>query len=261
MSAFALLAAIALLSIAAGCEKPGGDDNPDTPAAEPPTEVNQSNLFIVDFFSTLDGKGRYFDGRKVSEAVSYIKNISGKKSVAYMFDRMDFVIGEVSPSVEIAYGIGGQPFFAQVSGTSATTEGTGIATLYTISEYDGVALDAKTFMSGCAIPVPLAKSTEIRIYTARLESAADLKAIYGAKSTVLQGDAVIIGSVKSSAKEEIGKYVKTGMGERITFFGSAGTSYDLFAIVPAAFVCRSMEKGGTDGLPGYRVSIEKWDIE
>ena len=82
--------------------------------------------------------------------------------------------------------------------------------------------------------------------------------IFKARSQKLQGDSVIISLVDNSIKTDVVQYVEQTMSLRTAIFGSEDTKLDVLVIVPAAYVCRSIEKGQTINLPYYRVSIEKW---
>jgi len=239
----------------------GGNDN-DKPSEGglpvPPDEVNATNVFIVDFFSTLEDDGDFFGKHDVDAASRHIKGQSGKRPLVYMFDRADFTVGTSYPLNKMSYDIGIFQFFAQnkTTGTSVI-EGTGIATLYPISKYDGIALES-AFMSGCTIPAPLAKATPIIFYTSRIGTKAQMEEIQEAKSNALLGDAVIIGTVKNSVKSEVTGFVEDNMSLRAFTYGSDKTALDLLVVVPASYVCRGVESGNSDGLPYYRISIEKW---
>lgn len=224
----------------------------------PPEEVNHSNVFIVDFFSTLEDDGDFFEKRDISMASRHIREQSGKRPLIYMFDRADFTVGNSHPLNRMSYDIGIFQFFAQHQTTGASLiQGTGIATYYPISKYDGFA-GGGTFMSGCTIQVPLTTVTQIVFYTTKIETVSQLEEIGQAKSVVLSGDAVIIGSVKNDVKPEVLDHIEKKMSLRAFSYGSDNTVTDLLVVVPASYVCRSVESGSTANLPYYRISIEKW---
>ena len=240
----------------------GGEspDGPNTPVElpEPPAKPNSANQFCVDFFSTLEDEGDFFKIRDTGVATEYIQQQSGMKSIVYMFDRADFTVGVSHPFNKMSYEIGIYQFFAQSNKTTpTTTEGTGIATRYMISRFDGIAQN-DAYMSGCTIQVPLNKPTPICIYTTKIKSLDQIKEIYKAKAHALQGDAVIIGTVDNKVKAELIDYIKNTMALRAEVYGSNKTAMDLLVVVPASYVCRNVESGMRVNLPYYRVLIEKW---
>ncbi len=257
--------ALSVLFSCQGVTPDNGGDKPDEPGNNPPMELpqppdkaNTANEFYVDFFSTLEDEGNFFETRDAGVASEYVKQQTGMKSVVYMFDRADFKVGVSHPLNKMSYDIGIFQFFAQSKQTAATvTEGTGIATRYTISRYDGLAKNG-AFMSGCTVPVPLNKSTPICIYTTKITSLDQMKEIYEAKSKILQGDAVIVGTVDNKVKEEVTGYIRKTMALRAEVYGSNDTKLDLLVVVPASYVCRAIEDGMRVNLPYYRVLIEKW---
>lgn len=261
-----ILMGAAVLSIFFSCQGglppqvEGGEGGENTPVElpEPPSKPNSANQFYVDFFSTLEDEGYFFETRDSGVASEYVKGQTGMKSVVYMFDRADFTVGVSHPFNKMSYDINVYQFFAQTKPTTATTtEGTGMVTRYIISRYDGLAQNG-AYMSGCTIPVPLNKSTPICIYTTKITSLAQMEEIYKAKSQALQGDAVIIGTVDNKVKGEVTNYIKNTMALRAEVYGSNDTKMDLLVVVPASYVCRAVEDGMRVNLPYYRVLIEKW---
>lgn len=236
----------------------GGGDTGNTDLPVPPEEVNSSNLFNIDFFSTLEDDGYFFETRDIGVASQFIKDQKGRMSMLYMFDRADFTVGVSHPFNKMSYDIGIYQFFAQNQPTSSTvTEGTGIATRYTISDYDGLAQN-QAYMSGCTVPVPLKTPTNICIYTTRIESLDQIKEIYKARSNTLLGDAVIVGTVRNDIKSSVIEYIEGTMSLRAATFGSDDTALDLLVVVPASYICREIASGQTVNLPYYKVIIEKW---
>lgn len=264
---FNILMGAAVLSLLFSCQgglTPGGSDEPEGPGntpvelPEPPAKPNSANQFYVDFFSTLEDEGYFFETRDAGVASEYVKGQTGMKSVVYMFDRADFTVGVSHPFNKMSYDINVYQFFAQTQQTTATTtEGTGMLTRYIISKFDGLAQNG-AYMSGCTIPVPLNKSTPICIYTTKITSLAQMEEIYKAKSQALQGDAVIIGTVDNKVKDEVTNYIENTMALRAEVYGSDNTAMDLLVVVPASYVCRAVEPGMRVNLPYYRVLIEKW---
>lgn len=224
---------------------------------EPPDQMNESNVFIVDFFTALDGEGDFFARRDVSVASQYVKDLSGKRPVAVMFDRTDFTVGKSSPMTAISYATGWWPFFAQCSSLEdGVVKGTGIVTPYTVSDYDGCAVDG-AYMSGCLIPVPLNTATKVYVSTAGMTDAGKMASICSRKLSALSDNVVVIGTVACAEADALAKYASS-VGLRIALLGSEGTAYDLFVLTPAEYVCRSMEQNRRVNLPYYRISIEKW---
>ena len=236
----------------------GGENTPPVELPEPPAKPNSANQFYVDFFSSLEDDGYFFETRDTGVASEYVKGQTGMKSVVYMFDRADFTVGVSHPFNKMSYDINVYQFFAQSNKTTpTTTEGTGIVTRYIISRFDGLAQNG-AYMSGCTIPVPLNKSTPICIYTTKIKSLDQIKEIHKAKSQALQGDAVIVGTVDNKVKDEVTNYIKNTMSLRAEVLESNDTAMDLLVVVPASYVCRAIEPGMRVNLPYYRVLIEKW---
>lgn len=247
------------------CEEkvpPVNNDQPGTVEPEglpvPPEQGNSADQFYIDFFSTLEDDEPFFDKREVDIATQYILEQPGKKSLVYMFDRADFVVGTSYPLNEMSYDNAIFQFFAQSQPTTATQiEGTGIATRYIISKYDGIAQNG-TYMSGCTVSAPLTPPTRICIYTTSIESMDNIKEIYSARSVALLGDAVIVGTVSNRIKADVVEYIEENMSLRAVTYGSDDTAMDLLVVVPASYVCRDIESGQKTNLPYYRVLIEKW---
>ncbi len=224
----------------------------------PPEEVKSSNVFVVDMFSTLEDEGDFFTMRDVASAAQHISGQSGKRPLIYMFDRADFTVGQSHPLNKLSYTANVYQLFAQHEATLSTvTKGTGMATQYPINLYDGIA-QGGAYMSGLTISAPLTAATPVCFYTSRIASLDQMKQIFEARSGKLQGDAVIVALVENSIKADVMEYVEMTMSLRAASYGSDDTKLDVLVIVPAAYVCRSIEKGTTINLPYYRVSIEKW---
>lgn len=237
-------------------DKEQGPGKQELPA--PPSEEKASNIFVVDMFSTLEDEGDFFDKRDVASVAQHIAGQSGKKPLIYMFDRADFTVGVSHPFNKLSYTANVYQLFAQHEPTSETvTKGTAMATLYPITLYDGIAQNG-AYMSGTTISAPLSTATKICFYTSRISSLDQIKEIFKARSQKLQGDSVIISLVDNSIKTDVVQYVEQTMSLRAATFGSEDTKLDVLVIVPAAYVCRSIESGQTINLPYYRVSIEKW---
>ena len=255
-----------LLNSCEGTEQtqdPTPDPNPGTDPGKqelpaPPAEEKSSNIFVVDMFSTLEDEGEFFDKRDVASVAQHISAQSGKKPLIYMFDRADFTVGVSHPFNKLSYTANIYQLFAQHEPTSETvTKGTAMATLYPINVYDGIAQNG-AYMSGLTISAPLTTATKVCFYTSRISSMEQIQEIFKARSQQLQGDSVIISLVDNSIKSDVVQYVEQTMSLRAATFGSEDTKLDVLVIVPAAYVCRSIESGQTINLPYYRVSIEKW---
>ena len=255
-----------LLNSCEGTEQtpdPTPDPNPGTDPGKqelpaPPAEEKSSNIFVVDMFSTLEDEGEFFDKRDIASVAQHISAQSGKKPLIYMFDRADFTVGVSHPFNKLSYTAKIYQLFAQHEPTSETvTKGTAMATLYPINVYDGIAQNG-AYMSGMTISAPLTTATKVCFYTSRISSMEQIQEIFKARSQQLQGDSVIISLVDNSIKSDVVQYVEQTMSLRAATFGSEDTKLDVLVIVPAAYVCRSIESGQTINLPYYRVSIEKW---
>ena len=235
----------------------GGTDTPVIP--EVPDEVNESNVFSVDFFTDLGSEDSYFASRDWNEAVAHIESQDGKRPVAYMFDRMDFTAGEASPAVRIAFETGCWPYFVQTESTSTTaTKGTGIVTAYQISDFDSVIPNEGVFMSGATIPVPLGTQTDICIYTTTLSSTEQFGTIASQWTGNRLDSGVTAGKILSGIKDAGSESAAADVPTlRLFYTDMEGSSYDLFVLCPAAYACRGFEAGDSDTLPYYRIYFEK----
>ena len=238
-------------------DAPGpGNGNVEMP--EPPEQEKSSNVFVVDFFSTLDDEGDFFSVRSIDSAAQHISSQSGKRPLVYMFDRADFTVGQSHPFNKLSYSINIYQLFAQQEATKeTTTKGTAMATLYPINVFDGIAQEG-AYMSGLTISAPLSTSTPICIYTTKISSLDQMKQIYQARSKKLLDNGVIVGLVDNSVKDDVVKYAQQTMSLRTATYGSDDTKLDVLVVVPPAYVCRGIESGKTVNLPYYRVKIEKW---
>ena len=238
-------------------DAPGpGNGNVEMP--EPPEQEKSSNVFVVDFFSTLEDEGDFFSVRSIDSAAQHISSQSGKRPLVYMFDRADFTVGQSHPFNKLSYSINIYQLFAQQEATKeTTTKGTAMATLYPINVYDGIAQEG-AYMSGLTIPAPLSTSTPICIYTTKISSLDQMKQIYQSRSKKLLDNGVIVGLVDNSVKDDVVKYAQQTMSLRTATYGSDDTKLDVLVVVPPAYVCRGIESGKTVNLPYYRVKIEKW---
>lgn len=224
----------------------------------PPDEVKSTNLFLIDFFSTLEDEDSFFTQRDPDSAVQHISGATGKLPVIYMFDRCDFVVGQENPMTKAAYRIGAWQFFSQIEPTAlSVVKGTGILTRYVISDFDGIASEG-VYMSGCVQPVPMKTTTAVCMYTTRIDSEDDIRTIAELKSQDLLGESVVVATVSNDVKTDVVKYIEDNMSLRASVYGSSETELDLLVIVPMSYVCRSIEKETAVNLPYYRVSIEKW---
>ena len=254
-------AVLLFVMIPLGCDSTvvSGDDGEDVTVElpEPPEQIVGKNVFVIDFFSTLEDDGSFFEMRAASVAASHIAGQTDKRPVMYLFDRADAEAGKSNPAVEIALEVKAQPFFAQNRRSSDKVEGTGIVTPYMVSDYDGAAV-GEYFMSGCTVPVPLSEITPVCVFTARIDDAAGAGKVFEEKSDRLVRDAVVVGTVSRDAKDELAELLAFGYPTvRVMFYGSEDTEYDLFVLVPGSFVCRSIESLRMVNLPYYRISIEK----
>ena len=256
---FVLLPLLFIMNSCEDKEQPvGPDPGPDTEGLpSPPEHAISANVFLTDIFTTLQDDGFFFEKRDIASVAQHISASVAKLPLVFMFDRADFTVGSSHPLNKMSYDIGIYQFFAQHEATtSRVIKGTAMATRYPISDYDGIAGGA--YMSGCTIPVPLNKSLPICIYTSRIETLDQLKEIYQSRSNTLLADAVIVGTVKNSVRNNVVDYVEKTMSMRAKTFGSTDTELDMLVIVPLSYVCREIESCMKINLPYYRVSIEKW---
>lgn len=238
----------------------GGDEpSGDYVAPEAPSAVNQSNLFNVDFFTDLQD-APYFTARDYNVAVTHILAQTGKRPLIYMFDRSDFAAGVSYPHVNIAYKCVYNAFFAQNKTSGSTNEGTGMVTPYLVSSYDGVGISDKVYASGCTLPAPLSAMTSICLYTCRIDSVGQIKALVEVRGSVLQNNGCVIGTIRPDAFTGAAEWLKKNFKDfRFVSFATNDTPYVLFVFSPVWYVCRVAEYREVVNLPYYRISIEKLD--
>lgn len=237
----------------------GGNGEEETPVIpEIPDEINEENVFTVDFFTDLGSEESFFATRDWEDAVSHIQGQEGKVPVAYMFDRTDFETGKANPAVQIAYETGYWPYFVQTESTSDITEGTGLVTPYQIEDFDSVVPGEGVFMSGVTIPVPLEKSVYTGIYTTTLTEAGQFSVIASQWTGSRLNSGVTVGKISSGIKEAVSETAaKDFPSLRLFYAGTEGSAYDLFVLCPAVFACREFEEGADGKLPYWRIHIEK----
>ena len=238
-----------------GTEEPGKED---VLFPEAPEQVNEENLFHVDFLTDL-ADAPYMKDRNIDEVIAFIKSRTGKKPLVYKIDRMDFEVGKVNPSVLAARDLSMSPFFAQCRRTTENKiPGTAILTLYPISDYDGTILEMDNFISGCKLRAPLQQPEELTFYTSRFETIGQVKSIFGTKSARLRTNSIVTGTVRKEAAAEMKEFAETEIGCRLEIIEGKDTEYDFFAMIPAAFVFRgiTLEKSG-DHIGYFHVSVEK----
>lgn len=257
-----LLAFVPVVFLLTSCE--GTGSNPEAPGAgnvempEPPEQENPSNVFVVDFFSTLEDDGDFFGIRSTDSAAQHISSQTGKKPLVYMFDRADFTVGQSHPLNKLSYNISIYQLFAQQEATTQETiKGTAIATQYPITVYDGMA-QGGAYMSGLTVSAPLSTATPVCIYTSKINSLDQMVQIYETRSKKLLDNGVIVGVVDNSVKSEVVEFVEKTMSLRAVTYGSDETKLDILVVVPPSYVCRGIENGKTVNLPFYKVRIEKW---
>lgn len=257
----ALVPVMFLLNSCEGTDpNPTPDDSEPGPVElpEPPEQEKSANVFVVDMFSTLEDEGYFFEMRDISVFGQHISSQTGKKPLVYMIDRADFTVGTSHLFNKLSYNYNVYQFFAQQEATTSTvTKGTAMATLYTISVYDGIA-QGGAYMSGCTIPAPLSTATPVCIYTTKVTTLDQMKQIYDARSKKLLDNGVIVGLVDNSVKADVVNYVEQTMSLRAATYGSDDTKLDILVVVPPSYVCRGIESGKTVNLPYYKVRIEKW---
>ena len=237
----------------------GGNGEEETPVIpEIPDEINEENVFTVDFFTDLGSEESFFASRDWEDAVSHIQGQEGKVPVAYMFDRTDFETGKANPAVQIAYETGYWPYFVQTESTSDITEGTGLVTPYQIEDFDSVVPGEGVFMSGVTIPVPLEKSVYTGIYTTTLTEAGQFSVIASQWTGNKLDSGVTAGKILSGIKDAVSESAAADFPTlRLFYTDMEGSSYDLFVLCPAAYACRGFEAGDSDTLPYYRIYFEK----
>lgn len=257
-----LLVAASAMGCAPTPDDNGGvEPNPNNGyvAPEVPETPVASNLFRVDYFSALDGEP-FFEMRDVGVASQFVSSQAAPRSIAYMFDRADFVIGASQPIVKIAYDNKANPFFipTALSTTAPSIKGTAVVSRYASSKIDGTAQEGLC-MSGIRFSIGLSKATPIVLYTATFEKVAEVELAVERFGVALQSDGVLIASVASSEKAAVEEWLKYNFeGYRVAFAGSEGTPYDVMVLCPAMMVCRSIEPNKTINLPYWKVTMEKF---
>lgn len=236
-----------------------GTGNGQTPQVpEVPETPVSANLFRIDFFSGLDDAS-FFDRRDVGVATQFVTDQEAPRSIAYIFDRADFVTGGVHPSVRIAYDTKTNPFFLPTGSTSAEkTEGCAIVSPYATSLVNGIHTSELT-MSGVNFTIGLSKAATFCLYTARFDTVAQVEKAVNSFEVSLQSDGIMLATVLVSEKEAIANWLKANFkGYRVEFAGSEETLYDLMVMCPSLYVCRSIEENRTINLPYWKVTMEKF---
>lgn len=236
-----------------------GTGNGQTPQVpEVPETPVSANLFRIDFFSGLDDAS-FFDTRDLGVATRFIADQSSPVSIAYMFERADFVPGAVHPSVKMAYENKLNPFFLPIGPTSATqSEGCAAVSMYATSQINGINTPTLT-MSGINLTIGLSKAASFCLYTARFDSVAQVSEAVEQFGVSLQTDGVLLASVLASEKDAVVDWLKANFkGYRVEFAGSEETLYDLMVMCPSLYVCRSIEENRTINLPYWKVTMEKF---
>lgn len=254
------LLTIATVAACTPAEKPSDGDEPQVPEVtlpEPPDQVKDANVFIIDMFTTLDDDGDFFTSRDEGVAADYIRNQQGKMSLVYIYDRADYQPGKQYSMTKIAYNVGAFPYFAQTeSVTDGSIKGTGMVTRYPIADFDGFA-DGTVFLSGCTVQLPITLTDKLCIATASIPDTDAAEKIFKAKKVRMLSDMMIVGTVPSGEVSQVGDYFKS-MSMRVTAMGSVDTQKDIIVILPPSYVCRSIDCGKHVNLPYYRIYIEKW---
>ena len=253
---------LSILLCLASCspsDKPADSNKPD-PQPEfptPPEQTKEANVFIIDFFSTLEDEGDFFISRDAGVAADYIKAQSGKRSIVYMFDRADYQISEEQAATKIAYQVSAFPYFAQSAAAKAETiPGTAMVTRYPISDYDGIAKEG-TYLSGCTIQLPITLTDKLCVATSYIPDEKAAERIFLEKKVRLLSDMMIVGTVPAESAGAVQEYFES-MSLRVHRLGSSQTVKDLIVVLPASYVCRNIESGKKVNLPYYRINIEKW---
>lgn len=255
----AFLLVLAMLGACTPSQNPSEENKPD-PLPElpaPSEEIKESNVFVIDFFSTLEDDADFFISRDAGVASEYIQAQSGKRSLVYMFDRADYQIGREHAATTIAYNVGAFPYFAQSGSAKAEIiPGTAMVTRYPISDYDGIAKDG-VYLSGCTIQLPIALTDKLCIATSFIADETVAEAIFTEKKVRLLSNMMIVGTVPADAANKVQKYFES-MSLRVCTLGSTDSAKDLIVVLPASYVCRNIESGKKVNLPYYRIFVEKW---
>ena len=257
-----LLSMLTIMAMAActAADKPADGDEPTAPditLPKPPDQVKDTNVFIIDLFTTLEDDGDFFTSRDEGVAADYIRNQQGKMSLVYLYDRADFQPGKQYSLTKVAYDTGSFPYFAQTDLTvDGTIKGTGLITRYPIADYDGFA-DGTVFLSGCTIQLPITLTDKLCIATASIPDVNAAEKIFKAKKVRMLSNMMIVGTVPCKEVSLIGDYFKS-MSMRVSTLGSEETQKDIIVILPSSYVCRSIECGKHVNMPYYRIYIEKW---
>ena len=227
-------------------------DVPETPVI--------TNLFRVDFFSTLGADEPFFSGlRDAGLASQFVGNQATPKSIFYLFDRCDFEVGKGTAAVKIAYDNKANAYFLPSETTGEhSTKGTGVVSRYKSSSIVGVAND-DLHLSGVSVAIGLSKPATITLFNATFDTTEQVAAAVEAFGVELQSDGVLLAKVATDKKADVEEWLKKNFsGYRVEFAGSEGTAYDLMVLCPVMYVCRSIEGLKTINLPYWKVTMEKF---
>jgi len=223
---------------------------------EPPVTINPANLFNLCIFTELTNQSLFITHTQ-SAISSFINGYSGQKPLVYFIERSDFMSGQPIAHLSVALDTKCYSFFAPQSDTAADVRGTAILTRYTVSDFDGILCDSLR-MSGCRFSAPLSETTNITVYTARIDDLSQIKALVARRGAVLQVDGMVVGSMNATIKEDAKEFLRKKFSYyRLVFAESKGMPYDMFVLTPVNFVCRTITDGQTVSIPYYVISIEQ----
>jgi hypothetical protein len=247
---------IGMLLIMSACVEPVPIEDLGYEAPPAPTEVNQNNLFTVEFFSQLND-ARLFEDKNFQPVVSHIAE--NTKTLAFFFDRSDAVIGQTSPVVQIAWETRTKSFFVQNNLSNNSLQGTGIIVRSLVNAFEGIGITDSLYLSGCVMSAPLSKPITLNLMTCKLIEKYQFPLLVKALGDMLLANKILIGSVKNNLAVELQSHLKKNMKDfRISFFSSTSTdkTYQLFFLTPVNFVHRDVKVTTVGKTPMFECKIE-----
>lgn len=225
-------------------------------APSPPTTVNQSNVFTIEFYSSLNNEPLF----KNNDYKSVVDHISGNKiALAYLFDRSDVEFGNTPSVVDIAWQSKMNSFFIQNNVNDERIEGTGMVVRSLINVFEGIAIVDSLYIGGCALFAPLSQPLSITLMSSKIGQNYQLPILTKYIGELFPTNKVIVGTLKNDMEGEMKTYLKYHLKNfRLSFYSPENQQniYKIFFLTPVSFVCRDVTRTMIGNIPMYECKIE-----
>jgi hypothetical protein len=257
---FAILHYFCCVSLLVACNDDNNVQEPPVDegyvAPEPPTEINEYNLFAVEFYSKLTDEN-LFKGTSYEPVINHIN--SEKKTLFFFFDRTDMTPNQSSPVVDMAWKTKNVPFFVQNNSGSGTVEGTGVITRQLVSAYPGAYIDNSLFIAGCNVTVPLYQTNHFSLMTCKINEKSQFDLLAKRQINGAESVQIVIGTINAELEDDFKEYLRHALTDfRVAVRASAqpGKTYKLFILSPVNFVVREVTETAVGNFPLYQCKIE-----